>query len=89
MRPIENKNVQVRFFGIMQWILSGDTQLLSIIVRSDIILAVFCKYNHQSVLWAHQSKYVCMLAIKSECPLSSSQSWHMMKNQNFSYSSQR
>ena len=28
-------------------------------------------------------------AIKSECPLTLSQSWHMMKNQNFSYSSQR
>ena len=29
------------------------------------------------------------MSIKRECPLSSSQSWHMMKNQNFSYSSQR
>ena len=28
-------------------------------------------------------------AFKSECPLIPSQSWHMMKNQNFSYSSQR
>ena len=27
--------------------------------------------------------------IKRECPLSLSQAWHMMKNQNFSYSSQR
>ena len=27
--------------------------------------------------------------LKSECPLTLSQSWHMMKNQNFSYSSQR
>ena len=27
--------------------------------------------------------------IKSECPLTLSQSWHMMKNQNFSDSSQR
>ena len=30
-----------------------------------------------------------MANFKSECQLSSSQSWHMMKNQNFSYSSQR
>ena len=57
-----------------------ETKLLQ---YADDMTAVLCDIN------SAQALFDLLEAFKSECPLSSSQSWHMMKNKNFSYSSQR
>ena len=53
MRPIENKTVQGKVFGITQWIFK-----YTIIVAKIDMLAVFFDYNDKTVLQA-QSECMC------------------------------
>ena len=58
--------------------------------RSDFIAPLPpCSCIFQYIFPAKETTMVNLIVFKSECPLSLSQSWHMIKNQNFSYSSQR